>query len=140
VIKMCQTRKIYIGSKNPAKVKAIEQALAELNQHLQRLGEPQLVYEPVIGLAVPSSVASQPLSEEETLQGAINRAYALHRQDQHSLSFGLEGGIQLIGEMWYLSNWGALVDEHGRLYTAGGVRIPLPAEISGPCSAGQGTG
>jgi inosine/xanthosine triphosphatase len=52
----------------------------------------------VIAASVPSDVAHQPLSDEETLQGALNRtanAQAAHPHADYWI--GIEGGIQPIG-------------------------------------------
>jgi inosine/xanthosine triphosphatase len=61
--------------------------------------------EPVC-LAVPSGVSAQPLSEEETIAGAINRAKAvLDRVPNADIGLGLEGGLTFddrYTNQWYL--------------------------------------
>lgn len=54
---------IAVGSTNPAKVGAVEEAWQEFN----RTGT-------VLSASVPSGVSDQPFSDEETIEGAIHRA------------------------------------------------------------------
>lgn len=57
-------RKIIIASQNPAKVNAVRSAFSTVF--------PDQEWE-FIGVSVPSEVADQPMSDEETKQGALNR-------------------------------------------------------------------
>ncbi|OGO80292.1 MAG: inosine/xanthosine triphosphatase [Chromatiales bacterium RIFOXYA1_FULL_46_5] len=59
---------IKVASTNPAKIKAVASAFAELFPD-ERLD--------VQGIAVPSGVADQPMSSAETLLGAMNRVAEL---------------------------------------------------------------
>ena len=104
-------KKAYLGSTNPVKIKATEKVLSG--------------YE-VVGLSVNSGVSNQPKSDEETIQGAINRAKALPRD---GIRIGLEAGVTVQLGKLYLINWGALIDEDGNIYTAGGTRIELPEYV-----------
>ncbi|TCP32030.1 inosine/xanthosine triphosphatase [Scopulibacillus darangshiensis] len=106
---------IGIGSQNPAKIKAVERLIALK----------QLDYT-VESLSVPSGVSDQPMTDEETLAGAVNRAEAVLQQSDAVIGIGLEGGIMEIGNQVFVCNWGALADKMGRIYTAGGARIKLP--------------
>lgn len=85
--------RIAVGSKNPVKVNAVkcgvERALNGVSLS-------------VLGLEAPSGVSEQPMGDEETLQGAINRAknaYALYTESNGGstpdFSVGLEGGVHL---------------------------------------------
>ena len=51
--------KIYIGSKNPAKIAAVEEVFINYS---------------IISQDVDSGVSCQPIGDEETIQGALNRA------------------------------------------------------------------
>ena len=53
-----------VGSKNPVKIKAIEQTLTSLYPHSKIIVE---------GIDAPSGVSEQPLTEGETIRGARNR-------------------------------------------------------------------
>lgn len=104
--------KIIVGSKNPTKVKAVQEVFHESEVH---------------SLDVPSLVSPQPFSDEETMQGAINRARQCAEIGEFGI--GLEGGLMSICEQLYLCNWGALVTPRDEVYTAGGARILLPPAI-----------
>lgn len=123
VVKM----KVAIGSQNAAKVGAVESALIGWGA----------VLHPV---PVPSGVSPQPLSDEETLQGAINRARRAREEAAADLGIGLEGGVVDSSAGLFLINWGALVDQSGRQWVAGGARIPLPSSFSTPLEEGKELG
>lgn len=120
---------IYIGSQNPAKIKAVEIALAKMKE-LQ--GEKFLFIagDKVMGINVPSGVSDQPKYDEETILGAQNRCFELQRRYSDSICIGLEGGVQETAHGLLLCNWGAMVDQEGNRYIAGGVRVPLPDAIT----------
>ncbi len=81
---------VVVASKNPVKINA---AIGGLKSMVPEL---KLIAEPVV---VPSGVADQPLSDEETLTGAINRvenAYIAY--PQADLWIGIEGGTTTIDQ------------------------------------------
>ncbi len=80
----------------------------------------------VIGIPVESKVRPQPLDDEETIQGALNRALQLPKE---GLRVGLEAGVNLHHGILFMVNWGVLIDEKDQVYYAGGTRIPLNEEI-----------
>ncbi|HEU5138557.1 MAG TPA: DUF84 family protein [Bacillales bacterium] len=103
---------VAVGSFNPAKVGAVRE-----------------VFKEVLGLEVSSGVSDQPMSDEETRTGALNRAKACVSQGA-AVGIGLEGGV-MESEAGLLSvNWGALVDENGCEIVAAGARYPLPENIA----------
>lgn len=112
---------IIIGSKNPTKIKAVEAIFSSPI---------------VISLDVPSNVAAQPFSDEETRQGAINRAMQCMKSTPGSMGIGLEGGVMYVGNQLFLCNWGALVTEDGNTYTASGARIVLPESFGEQLKSG----
>ncbi|MGE8206283.1 DUF84 family protein [Heyndrickxia sp. NPDC080065] len=110
---------IAIGSTNPAKVRAVEEAFKRMEKEII-----------VTSLTVPSGVNEQPFSDEETIEGAINRAKNCFLEADIEIGIGLEGGVVETQYGLCVCNWGALV-EHGKPpLIAGGARIPLPEEIS----------
>lgn len=77
--------KVIVASLNPAKINAARQALELLFPERER---------EILGIAVPSGVAAQPMDDEETRRGARNRALAARRrQPEADLWIGMEGGI-----------------------------------------------
>jgi len=116
---------VIIGSKNPAKIGAVEQVFSEAK---------------VTSISVPSHVASQPFSDEETKSGAINRAKEVVKRYPEAIGIGLEGGVMYIGDELFLCNWGALVTPNQQVYTAGGARIKLSKEIEQALHQGEELG
>lgn len=87
-----KTYNVIVASKNPVKVNA---ALGGLQRMFP---ETEFIPEPV---NVPSGVADQPMTEQETLQGALNRvANAKELYPEADFWIGIEGGIDTIdGEL-----------------------------------------
>ncbi len=74
-----------VGSVNSAKVSATEEAVRETTT---------LLYARVVAIPAPSGVSDNPLSLEETIQGAKNRAkYALEAHGDASHGIGIESGL-----------------------------------------------
>ncbi|WP_221566438.1 DUF84 family protein [Alkalihalobacillus sp. TS-13] len=113
---------VAIGSKNPAKVQAVESVVETLNWQVE-------------GIKVPSQVSAQPFSDAETRKGAVNRAKACV-DSGFELGIGLEGGVVDTPDGLFLCNWGALVTEAQITYVASGAKILLPKEISEPVRSG----
>jgi inosine/xanthosine triphosphatase len=117
--------KICVGSKNPTKVGAVEEIFPEA----------------AVDFAVVSSrVSPQPMSDEETRSGAINRALECRKASPDVYGIGLEGGVMFIGDTCYLCNWGAMATPEGNIFTASGARIVLPEEISQKLKDGKELG
>eukprot|EP00735_Rhodelphis_limneticus_P003097 TRINITY_DN14347_c0_g1::TRINITY_DN14347_c0_g1_i1::g.22860::m.22860 TRINITY_DN14347_c0_g1::TRINITY_DN14347_c0_g1_i1::g.22860 ORF type:complete len:234 (-),score=37.78,sp/C3LSV6/NCPP_VIBCM/42.47/3e-36,NTPase_I-T/PF01931.13/6.3e-48 TRINITY_DN14347_c0_g1_i1:379-1014(-) len=103
--------KISIGSKNVAKIRAVEHAFQKIFPQEFTAGEFAFV-----GVHAESGVSSQPFGDRETLQGAINRAkHALELcQDAH-YGVGLEGGVE----------WDSLAGSEGRQLQAFAWRVVM---------------
>lgn len=80
-----QEMTIAIGSTNKSKVQALGEVLRDY---------PSLAAANLVPVSVPSEVADQPLSMEETIRGAKNRAKnAFAACDACQFSFGIESGL-----------------------------------------------
>jgi inosine/xanthosine triphosphatase len=80
-------KKIIVGSANPVKINATEQAFTQMF--------PDTTFE-VSGVDIESGVSDQPMSEEETLTGATNRAKNCQRHHpQADYWVGIEGGVEI---------------------------------------------
>jgi inosine/xanthosine triphosphatase len=79
--------KINVGSKNQAKVAAVAELLPEY---------PHLKDAKVIGVGTTSGVSDQPLSLEETVRGAMNRAKSSFLNCDYSV--GIESGLMHVPE------------------------------------------
>jgi len=121
--------KIAIGTKNQAKNKAVQ------NICLQFMNDPEF-----ISLDVSSNVSGQPFGDEETLQGAKNRALQACKEAQVNISFGLEGGVKEFNGQLYICNWGVLHTKEGEKYIAGGAQLPLPQDVADAVRNGEELG
>lgn len=119
--------RVIIGSKNPAKIHAVEEAFGYVNNEF-------------ISLDVPSGVSAQPFSDHETITGAINRAKEALLIGNGEVGIGLEGGVQQTEHGLFLCNWGALVTEKNPPIVSGGARILLPDEIASRLLKGEELG
>ncbi|MEH7117754.1 DUF84 family protein [Neobacillus vireti] len=119
--------KIVIGSKNPAKITAVQTSFSNLDHEF-------------ISLDIPSGVNAQPFSDEETIRGAINRAVGALKEGNGEIGIGLEGGVQETSQGLLLCNWGALATKDQEPFIAGGARFLLPEEIAVRLRAGEELG
>ncbi|QOW04783.1 inosine/xanthosine triphosphatase [Vibrio parahaemolyticus] len=80
------TQKVVIASLNPAKINAVKSAFQS--------AFPQQAFE-FVGISVPSEVADQPMTNEETHRGALNRVKnAKLKMPTADFYVGLEAGIE----------------------------------------------
>lgn len=78
--------RIIVASLNPAKIEAVRSAFTQVF--------PERTFD-FIGVSVPSGVADQPMSDEETHAGARNRVRnAKQMQPDGDVYVGLEAGIE----------------------------------------------
>lgn len=120
--------KIIIGSKNRAKVAAVKKAFHKYDCA-------------IIAVEVASRVSKQPLTDEETVTGALNRAKGALLQQAGQIGIGLEGGVVRFRNDLYVCNWGALVCKNiSEPIIAGGARFKLPKQIATQIYAGQELG
>lgn len=125
---------VNVGSKNKAKLSAVEQALRVLFPNSS----------PVVkGFSVASGVPDQPMTDEQAMLGAKNRAAAALRaggDDLADFGVGLEGGVQQINGQWFESGWIAVMDKHGHLGVGTSARYELSAKIMDRIFKGQELG
>ncbi|WP_413378989.1 DUF84 family protein [Alkalihalobacillus sp. 1P02AB] len=119
--------KIAIGTKNPAKVHAVQEVFLKMKATVESVD-------------APSGVSSQPFSDEETVEGAVNRAKAALEVTNADLAFGLEGGVTETSGGLMLCNWGALVTPHEQIWLASGAKIALPFDVASELRKGKELG
>lgn len=125
---------VVVGSRNPAKVRPVQEVFAKLQPSTS-----------VVGHDVPSGVPDQPLGEEETRRGAVNRAWAAVQiaQSQHSgqaWGIGLEGGVRIdeSGCGWL---FGIVAVAHtGQIETVRTAEMRLPPPVLARVQAGEELG
>lgn len=121
--------KVAIGTLNRAKTKAVRNAI---NTYFHEVDFQEV--------DVPSNVSEQPFSDEETRQGAINRAVNTLKLTGADLNFGLEGGVREIDGVMYCCNWGAVALKNGQVLSVAGAQFMLPEEIAEQLRRGKELG
>jgi len=106
--------KIAVGSENPVKIEAVKHAFAAL--------WPNRKWE-VKACKVPSGVSDQPMSDEESIKGATNRAKRALKTAKADFGVGLEGGIHKIGKRWFDCGWIVVIDKKGRMGVGSSARV-----------------
>lgn len=119
--------KIAVASANPAKIKAVEQALNQL------FTDKQIVCE---GFATESGVAAQPMSAEETLQGALNRLNAVKlAQPQADYCVALEAGLEGDSSFAWIA-----ISHQGKISKSRSASLPLPPAVIQALKQGEELG
>ncbi len=103
--------KVIIASKNPIKIQAVKNGFEKMfpNQEFE-----------FVGVSVPSNVADQPFSNDETFLGAKNRAdNAFNEVKDADFYLGIEGGIEHIENEMEAFAWVVIksADKYGKART-----------------------
>ncbi len=112
--------KVMVGSLNPVKIAAVQAAFAAV--------WPEHTWE-IAGIAVPSGVSNQPMSDLESITGARNRANNALAAGEAGYGVGLEGGLQQIGEQWFDCGWVVVRDRAGREGCGSTARLVIPLRM-----------
>jgi len=129
---------IAVGSKRGPKLNALREALAAFSQFLSSGSEFE-----ILGVEVDSGVSHTPVSREELMRGARQRAEALialarERGESWQYFVGLEGGLDVVeapaaaegaaqgsSRCVFLESWAYVSDgERGHYGCSGGIEIP----------------
>jgi inosine/xanthosine triphosphatase len=121
--------KIAVGSTNPVKVTAVRKITSRIWADAE-----------IIPISVPSGVSDMPMTDEETVTGARNRAFAARDALDADFGVGLEGGVHPEPFGLTLHGWVVVVDGNGRMGIGGGGRLPLPDHIAQKVLAGTELG
>ena len=125
---------VAAGTTNPAKLKPVQAVFGQVFTGAQ-----------VTGISVPSGVREQPIGEEETFLGAVNRAQAaLVGVPGAFWGVGLEGGVRFDrsgfgrGGCWL---FGAVAVTDGkRLEVGRTAELKLPPQVAARIGAGEELG
>ncbi len=110
---------IAIGSTNPVKVRAVENVLRRIYAEAE-----------FVALEVPSGIPAQPVGNEETRRGALNRARAALEATGADWGAGLEGGVVQNEFGTMTTAWCVIVDRAGRTGVGGASNMLLPEVIA----------
>jgi len=112
---------VIIASKNPVKIESVKIAFEKM--FLQDKFE-------FIGESITSNVSDQPMSDEETLQGATNRATNAQTQfPEADFWVGLEGGLEKIGDDLGSLAW-IVVKSKDKIGKARALTFLLPPKVT----------
>ena len=121
---------IAVGSKNPVKVAAVK---AAFSRHWSDVD--------VEGYSVPTGVSAMPMSDQECVDGARNRAQAvLDANPTAMFGVGLEGGVNQEAYGLMLLGWVVIRHRDGREGISCSAKIPLPTAIANRVLAGEELG
>lgn len=117
-----QSLRLVVASRNPVKLRAAESGFRRIFADRPVTAE---------GVAVPSGVSDQPMTDAETLQGAENRVREAAKQcSDADFWVGLEGGLEEVGGELAAFGWivvrSANQDQLGRSRTAS---FALPPQV-----------
>lgn len=118
--------KIILGSLSKDKLKILEDYLEE-----NKINDFNIIQK-----KADSEVSEQPLSEQETLLGAKNRAINAFNSEACNLAIGLEGGLLQIDNLYHLICVACYYDG-SNLYIGTSHPLPLPEEVSSAVKNGQ---
>lgn len=105
-----------VGSKNQVKIQSVKETVLKFWPEAQ-----------VTGVEIPSGVSTQPQTNQETKNGAINRALkALETSKAAQFGVGLESGIEFRDDGLWTFGWVAVVDRQGKMGLAKTIEFRLP--------------
>lgn len=114
------TKKVAVGSKNPVKVEAVRLAFSDVWPEIEWV---------VNGSDVASGVSDQPMSDKESVKGAINRAKRALKELKADFGVGIEGGIQKIGSEYVDSGWVIVFEKSGKMGIGSSIRMHTPHKM-----------
>ncbi len=124
-------KKVIIASDNPVKIRAVKDGFEKMF--------PDEKFE-FSGVAFPSNVSNQPLSNDETFIGAKNRAdNAFLKIKDAYFCVGIEGGIEPVGQEMEAFAWVVVRsgEQYGKSRTG---TFFLPKEVAGLINQGKELG
>lgn len=108
--------RIAVGSQNKAKNEAVKTAFEKVYNNVE-----------THGFDVPSGIADQPKTNEESIEGAINRARgALELLPEGEFGVGLEGNVYTVADRMMLLGWVAIINREGIIGIGNSSGIELP--------------
>jgi len=122
---------IAVGSKNPVKINAALVGFQTMFPEIEFSAE---------GFSVPSGVSDQPMSCEETLQGATTRANALTQVATADFYVGIEGGIEIVDSTYFANAWIVIVDQQQNVARGRSGTFALPPEVQRLIESGMELG
>ena len=111
--------KIVVCSKNKAKNKAVENVIKDFFEDYE-----------IISLDTNSGVSETPMSNEEGIEGCINRIEDAKKQEQADLYISMEGILNKVNDETFLGGWTTIYDKERDIYSYGcSAMVHVPKEI-----------
>eukprot|EP01080_Neovahlkampfia_damariscottae_P005094 gene5094-8693_t len=115
--------KIIVGSLNPVKINCAKNAFEKYFKDIE-----------CQGIAVKSGVSDQPITQDETFDGAKNRATALFELNKKEnlngdYFIGIEGGAFKYYEKWFELGCFCIIDKEGKVAYGCSPMFELPNSI-----------
>jgi len=110
--------KVAVGSKNPIKVKAVEEAFKKV------FGDCE-----IIEVSVSSGVSDMPMSFNESIKGAKTRAKKARKEIDADFGVGLEAGFMKTSVGIFLVGIVAIVDNNNQWGIGKGAGLLIPEKI-----------
>lgn len=126
---MIEDKKIAVGSLNPVKIDAVRLKCETVWPGCQ-----------VVGIDIASGVSDMPMSDEECIIGARNRAIGARDQTDSAYGFGLEGGVESTPAGLMMVGWAVVIDQAGKSWIGGAPRLMLPEWIAARIHNGEELG
>lgn len=110
---------LAVGTQNKAKLEGVETAFRKVYKNID-----------VQGFSVESGIVEQPTTDEESIQGAVNRAQAaLAQMATANFGVGMEGNVVTITDRMFLHGWVAVIDHDGTISLGHSSGMELPGSI-----------
>src|SRR5258708_12465951 len=106
--------KVAIGSDNPVKIKAVKDAFKTI------WPKKKFTFK---GYKVPSGVSDQPMSPEECIKGAKNRARRVLKLSKANFGVGLEGDLEKLDGRWFGCGWIFVIANQGEAAFVSSLKI-----------------
>ncbi len=111
--------KVVVGTTNPAKLAAVDQALKQIWSQVS-----------IASINVDSGVRTQPLSDQEAISGATNRARLALASIDADLGIGVEGNTVELEQGMFSTAWVTVVDRTGVIGLGSSGRFRLPEAVA----------
>ncbi|MEE1673911.1 inosine/xanthosine triphosphatase [Agarivorans aestuarii] len=114
-----QSIKVVVGSRNPVKVRAVAKALAMYYPNAEINCQ---------GIDAPSQVPEQPMTSQQTRDGAVNRLRYCQQQQTADFYAAIEGGVDMFEDGPATFAYVAIASGE-KLSVGRGANMPLPPSV-----------
>jgi inosine/xanthosine triphosphatase len=121
--------KIAVGTLNKAKNNAVENVIKNVWSDAE-----------FISIETNSGISDQPLSDEEAIRGAINRAKQALAKTGSDYGIGMEGTVSTNSHGMFLHGWAAIIDTDDNIGLGQSASVQLPKNIEDRINNGEELG